>query len=134
MPVRRSILCVLLDPPLGRFLCFLTTRRNSLEYLLHAGGSSVEEWLDLLLDRVLNFGCLLVKGSVGGKDAAEFVDRSSQAVGNVLEVALNLRRELIGTGLNLLEFGKHGVTEFVDLRLSDYIGGGSGFDDLVGGG
>lgn len=51
------------------------------------------------------------------------MDRSRQTVRNVLEAALNLRRELVGTGLNSLEFSEHSVTEFVDLRLSEYVGG-----------
>lgn len=129
-----TILCLLVNFLLRRTLRFLTAGRDGLEDLLYTGGSSVEEWLDLLLDRVLDLASLLVEGDVRGEDAAEFVDRSRQAVRNVLEAALNLRRELIGTGLNPLEFGNHGVTESVDLGLGEGVGGGCAFDNLLGSG
>lgn len=134
MSISGTVLGPLLDPLLGRFLCFLTARRNGLEDLPHTGGSSVEEWLDLLLNRIPDLASLFVEGGVGGEDPAKFMDRSRQTVGNVLEAALNLRRELVGTSLNFLEFGEHSVTEVVDLRLSERIGRGCGFDDLVGSG
>lgn len=93
----------------------------------------MEEWLNLLLNSILDLTGLLVEGSVGGDNTAEIMDGSRQTVRNVLEAALNLRWELVGAGLDLLEFGKHGVTELVNLGLGDYIGGRSGLDDLVGG-
>jgi len=58
---------------------------------LHTTGGGIKEWLDLLLDRVLELSGLLVEGSVGGNDAAEFMDRSGQTVRNILEATLNLR-------------------------------------------
>ena len=100
---------------------------------MHTRGSSVEEWLDLLLNSILDLPGLLIERSVGGEDTAELMDGSRQAVRNVLEAALNLRWELVGAGLNPLEFGKHSVTKLVDLGLSEYIGGRSGLDNLLGG-
>jgi len=133
MSIGGAILCILLDLLLSPFLCFLTAGRNDLHNLLHTTGGGIKEWLDLLLDRVLELSGLLVEGSVGGNDAAEFMDRSGQTVRNILEATLNLRGELVGAGLDLLKFGKHGVAELVDLRLGECIGGGSGINDFVSG-
>lgn len=75
-----------------------------------------------MLDCVLGLADLLVEGNVGGEDAAKLMDRSRQTIRNVLEAVLNLRGELVGTRLNLLKFGNHGVAELVDLRLGKNIG------------
>lgn len=125
MPIGGTILCFLLR--------FLTTRRNNLEDLLHTRGSSVEKWFDPLLNRILDLAGLLAEGGVGGGDTAKLVDRNRQTVRNILEAGLNVRWEFGGTGLDLPELRKHGVTEVVDLGLSDCVGGGGGVDDLLSG-
>lgn len=111
----------------------MTTGRNNLQNLLHTRGSGIKKWLDFLLNRVLELPGLLVEGSFGGDDTAKFMDGSRQTVRNILEATLNLGRQLVGTGLNLLEFGEHGVAELMNLRLGEYVGGGSGLDNLLSG-
>ena len=124
MPIGGTILRILLH--------LLTTGRNGLEDLLHTSGGGVKEWADLLLNRILDLGGLLVEGGVGGDDTVDLMHRGRQTVRNVLEAALNLRREFGSTVPNLLEVGKHGVAEFVDFRLSGCVGGGGGLDDTLG--
>jgi len=125
LPIGGTILRLLLR--------FLTTRRDNLEDLLHTRGSGVEEGFDPLLNRILDLAGLLVEGGVGGDDTAKLVDRSRQTFRNVLEAGLNVRREFGGTGLDLPKLREHGVTEAVDLRMSDCVGGGGGLHDLLSG-